>query len=82
MIDANYTTSEAAKILRCSGEQIRREVKAGRLRGYTIGNGKKRQRVIIPASAIDEYIEANTIVADKPKQTRRSNKAQKTRRWV
>lgn len=46
-----YPTSEASKLLCCSDNFLRAEIKAGNI-GYIIRNN----RSLIPAFAIDEYL--------------------------
>lgn len=46
------TPDEAGEILRCSGETIKRYVRSGELRAF-----RHRGRVLIPAQAVERFVE-------------------------
>lgn len=50
------TPADAAKVLRCSPDQVRALIAAGRLPAVNIGLGSCRARWIIPRSLIDELL--------------------------
>lgn len=53
-----HTVQEAAHVLRCSTDLIRSLIKRGELDAIPIGSGTKRKRYIVPADALEAFIDA------------------------
>lgn len=65
-----HTLDEAAEILRCGKEQVRRWIKDQEIDAIPMGRGKQRQRWLISQDALDAFLMRRTRPAN-PKPNRR-----------
>jgi excisionase family DNA binding protein len=56
-----FTRKEAAELLRSSTWHLDNLIRLGRLKAVNIGNGPKKPRVLIPESAIQEFLQSTQI---------------------
>lgn len=56
-----FTVEQAADLLECSGQTIRRRINDGELRAYRLGP----RSTVISVEDVEEYIAANEVVATK-----------------
>ena len=58
--DDPFTMAEAAAKLGCSVKTLKGHIEAGRLRYFTTGHGSKRQRKMVTAADLNEFIAAQS----------------------
>lgn len=51
-----YGAIEASKLLKIHRVTLSRLIRAGKIKAYTVSEGGKRIRYVIPASSIQEYM--------------------------
>lgn len=77
-----WTLAEAAEFLREHKETVRHKVKTGVIRGVATGNGKIRQKLLIPEESLQDYI-ANRMEASQPQPKQKPAKTSSPKRqWV
>jgi excisionase family DNA binding protein len=60
------TTDEAAAILRCKPDKIRRLIRSGKLRASDSSTGSERAYYLISQQAINDYLASTEVVASEP----------------
>ncbi|WP_189093859.1 helix-turn-helix domain-containing protein [Deinococcus ruber] len=56
MTEVLYGAVEAAKLMNIHRVTLSRLIRAGKIKAFTVSEGGKRVRYVIPASSIQEYM--------------------------
>ncbi len=75
---SGYTPAEAGEVLRCSADQVRALITAGRLGAVNVGLGRRRARWIISQASIEAFL--TPPVNQKP--SRRRQPPATSKRWI
>lgn len=73
---------QAAGILGCSVDTVRRHIAAGRLAAYRIGCGTKRSHLKVSVDEIERFRRAQRVAAEQPQTQTRSRPRTKRRKWL
>ena len=75
-------TIEAAKLLGCSADTVRRHIDAGRLRAYHVGAGTKRRRLAVTVEEIERFQRAQMVEAGAVRVHPIPAQRRQKRRWI
>lgn len=74
--------AEAAAILGCSTDTVRRQIDAGNIQAFRVGMGTKRRRLAVTVEELERFQRRQQVDAATATPTVRTTSRRKKRKWL